>query len=196
MQIWLRGPAGNGKALPALESLPAAATYLMDEELRLFPRGKQTPVLVLKDLDWHTLDEFIPVTLPVSAMPGANPSPIKIKLVRTDEVRPTFALLTTVALWKSYMISAPMVRLRQLKFALSQKGEVLVIGQPLPPIKGFGYWLHKNMMIPSGYEFDPPVTADLVSGEELTIFYPDGRSETIPSFAFNPAERYLVRQHG
>jgi hypothetical protein len=195
-QIWLRGPVDNGKMQTALSSLPATASYLMDEQFRLFPYGKRTPVLTLKELEWQSLANFIAVTLPVSAMPGAVPQPIKIRLSRSADVQPAFALLTTVAAWKNYVESAPLIRLKQLKFAVSAAGQVLITGQPLPPVKGTGYWLNKNMMIPAGYQLDPPLMADLIGNENLVLFHIDGRREVISSSCFNAAERNLIRQNG
>lgn len=192
-QIWLRGPVDNGGAQVALNSLPATATYFADDKGRLFPIGKQTPVLTIKELAWQKLTDFLPVSLPVSAMPGTVPATIPVRLSRTGTPQPVKALLTTFSIWKTYVKTAPMIRLQQLRMAVSESQQVIVMGAPLPAIKGETYWEYKNLLVPSGYHFDPPVLADLItSTENILLFYPEGKCIAIPLTAFNQAKRHLI----
>ena len=40
--------------------------------------------------------------------------------------------------------------------------KVLVIGSPLPALPGKEYVLHDTLLLPCGYEFDPPAISNLV----------------------------------
>jgi hypothetical protein len=190
--IWLKGPLENGNAQIAINSLPAAATYLADEQYRLFPLGKQTPVLELKDLQWQNLEEFITVEQPVSAMPGLFPQAITFKLIRSTNPEQPAALITSFKLWEGYLKTAPLIRLQQLQYAVASDELLVVMGVPLPPLKGETFWRYKNILLPSGYTFDPPIIADLLDGDDLLLFHADGQCDKIPFDAFNAAERNLV----
>src|ERR1700761_7964351 len=94
-EILLKGPANNGVFQTALSSLPAAGHYWADDENRLFPAGKQTPVAILKDLAWQSLRDFLPLEMPVSAMPGETGIKVQIKLVRSALEQAPYALKTS-----------------------------------------------------------------------------------------------------
>jgi len=193
--IWLKGPVENGTAGRALKSLPAMATYLADDKNRLFPEGKQTPVLELKDMEWLNLADFLPVELPVSALPAEAPEGIAVRLSRSIDPEPAAAVIVPVQAWTDYRKNAPQVRLRALRFALSDN-EALITGTPLPSLKGKSYWQHKNILIPSGYTFEPLILGDLIaekiSADNLVLMSPDGQMEVIPLLAFSPAGRNLI----
>jgi len=193
--IWLKGPVENGQGQLALKSLPAKATYLSDDKNRLFPEGKQTPVLELKDMEWLSLADFLPVELPVSAMPAGAPEGMAVLLSRSIDPEPAAAVMVPLQSWITYRKNAPQVRLRALQFAATDN-EALITGIPLPSLKGKTYWQHKNILIPSGYAFEPEILGDLIaektSADSLVLMHPDGQMEVVPSIAFSPAERNLI----
>jgi hypothetical protein len=193
-EIWLRGPVNNGPFQNALSSLPAEANYLMDDDGRLFPVGKQTPVRILKELAWQSLRDFLPLEIPVSAMPGETGIRVQLKVKRSLFEQEAYALKTTFRDWKVYVESAPAIRLQRLRFAVSGKKEVLVIGSPLPALKGQFCWRNKNLLLPAGFDFDPPVLADLLpTTSDVVLFDELGNRETIPAAAFAAADRTTVR---
>ena len=190
--IWLKGPVENGLAQRALRSLPAIATYLADDKNRLFPEGKQTPALELKKMEWLNLVDFLPVELPVSAMPAEAPAEISVHLSRSVDREPAAALIVPLQTWETYRKNAPQVRLRALRFAIND-GEALITATPLPSLKGKTYWQHKNVLIPSGYVFEPLILGDLISkktaADDLALMSRDGQVERVPSSAFSSAKR-------
>ena len=193
-EIWLKGPVSNGAFQNALSSLPADANYLMDDNGRLFPVGKQTPVRILKELAWQDLRDFLPLEMPVSAMPGETDVRIQLKVKRSLFEQEVYALKTSFLGWKAYVESAPAIRLQCLRFAVSENEEVLVIGTPLPVLRGQLYWRNKNLLLPAGFNFDPPVLADLLpTTSDLVLFDELGNRETIPAAAFAVAFRTTVR---
>ena len=196
--IWVRGiPTGSPD--PRITQLPAAQTFFMDEQERLFEPGTLTPTAVLPSLEWQPLLSFIRVTLPVSALPGVMEKPQRVKLARHSHMVESTALLTTLELWEEYAINAPLVRLQHLYFAVSENYEVLIVGAPMPPLPGKAYTLKNNILLPVGYDFDPPVIAELVTAalnalnDSLLLFHLSGEWEKIRLDYFVPATRSAVR---
>jgi len=199
-EIWLKGPIPTGKEKLRIQSLPLIATYEVDEQSRLFPHGKQTPVGLLPDFDWQTLSDFLPITMPVSAMPAAMAHKLPIQLVSSQNAHPAYALQTSFKSWKVYVESAPLIRLQQLKFALSTEKTVLIIGEPLPTLQGISFWRNGNLLIPSGFDFEYGFLGTLVnqklrlSVESLILFSADGMATAIPKASFQQVSRAMVKQ--
>jgi len=199
-EIWLKGPIPTGKEKLMVQSLPLLATYEVDEQSRLFPHGKQTPVGLLPDLDWQALSDFLPITMPVSAMPAAMAHKVPIQLVSSQNAHPAYALQTSFKNWKTYVESAPLIRLKQLQFAISMDKTVLIIGEPLPTLQGTSFWRDGNLLIPSGFDFEYGFLGTLInqklssSVESLILFSADGIATTIPNASFQLASRAMVKQ--
>ncbi len=199
-EIWLKGPIPTGKEKIRIQSLPLLATYEVDDKNRLFPHGKQTPVGLLPDLDWQTLSDYLPITMPVSAMPAAMAHKLPIQLVSSQNAHPAYALQTSFKSWKTYVESAPLIRLQQLQFALSTEKTVLIIGEPLPTLQGISFWRNGNLLIPSGFDFEYGFLGTLInqklssSVESLILFSADGMATAIPNTSFQPVSRAMVKQ--
>jgi hypothetical protein len=197
--IWLRGILASSTPDKRVSSLPILHSYGLDESERLFPTGKKTPTGKLPKLDWKLIKSFLPIELPVSALPGKVFLHLDVCLSRATEIKEAFALMTDLDSWKSYAETAPITRLEQLRFAVSNESQVLVIGYPLPQLPGQTYWPQENRLLPSGYDFEPPVLASLLKDqlrldqESLLLFEPDGHWQSIPLPAFQPARRSAVR---
>jgi hypothetical protein len=179
--------------------LPGLHTYLLDADNNLFPPGGLTPVGKLKTLNWVALSSFVTVELPVSALPGRIHQQHAIRLVPSGRSQAGNALLTELDTWKAYAENAPLVRLQQTRFAVSEKNKVLIIGSPLPALPGREYVLQDTLLLPCGYEFDPPVISNLVITrldplkESLLLFDTNGAWEKIPKTAFVQATRSAIR---
>lgn len=197
--IWVRGIVPNAEPDQRILALPLFASYTLDEQERLFPAGGITPVGLLKALNWIPIKEFLTVEMPVSALPGATQAKIKIRLTRSSTVRESHALLTGLADWKNYAETAPQIRLKQLCFAVSGDGEALITGDPLPAIPGRRFWLNHQLLIPEGFDFDPPVIGDLANAQintddpSLALFNSDGSWQQIPLSNFKEATRSAIR---
>lgn len=197
--IWLRGITPAAKPNSLLMSLPVSQSYVLDAEDRLFPAGSLTPTGKLKPLDWQPIKTFISVKMPVSAMPGTVAGKIQLQLSRSGQVQEPFALLVSLDDWKAYAETAPLTRLGQLKFAVSSSGDTLITGQPLPLLKGKGYWQSGQMLLPLGFDFDPPAIASLIADAlaadngHYILFDNDGGSEYIPIADFVQVTRSALR---
>lgn len=197
--IWLRGLADTAELNKEVRQLPFKSTFILDQQNRLFIPGRLTPEALLKEMDWQPLASFIPVALPVSAMPGKTEERIRIRLIPSDEAKAGAVLLTTLAHWKAYAETASAARLSRLQFAVSETNKVLVRGQPLPPLPGSEYWLEQDSLLPAGYRFEISLAAGFVSeeynktGDSLLLFDTDGSCQKIAKSCFVPAKRSAVR---
>lgn len=197
--IWLRGISANEKIDLRIKQLPGLHTYTLDEQDHLFPPGALTPVAKLPALSWQPLSQFITVELPVSAMPGKISQRHTIQLVPAQKMEPGEALLTDLVTWKAWAEQAPLVRLQPLIFAVSENDRVLIMGTPLPPIPGKEYILRDTILLPGGYDFDPPITAVLLETQvnphkdAWLLFDSNGQWQMISKDCFVPATRSAVR---
>jgi hypothetical protein len=197
--IWVRGINALDNIDLRIRQLPGLHTYTLDADNNLFPPGGLTPVGKLKQLKWVPVAEYITVKLPVSALPGKIDLQHPIRLAPSGRLQESNALLTDLATWKAYAEAAPLVRLQQTRFAVSEKNKVLVIGSPLPALPGKEYVLQDTLLLPCGFEFDPPAIGELViarldaSKESLLLFDIDGTWEKVPKNAFVPSTRSAIR---
>ena len=136
---------------------------------------------------------------PSSALAGVSKRRCRIQLRRTSQAHSPGAILTAPDAFLTWVDGASSARLEALRFALCRDRRVLVIGQPLPPVRGQEYTLHRQVLLPAGYEFSPPALRHLVPGMlhledgDVALFSPDGSAEHIPAAALVPATRSAVR---
>lgn len=197
--IWLRGMDAALQKNIHIRQLPALHRYRLDEEGNLFMPGALTPVSKLPLLPWISLQQLIPVTLPVSAMPGKVVQKHAIRLAPSGNTTAGNALLTSLDTWKAYAETAPLARLQAVCFAVSATNQVLITGEPLPPLPGKEYVLRNNMLLPCGYEFDPPAIALTIAAQlnaaqdAMLLFNLDGSWEKIPLQYLVAATRSGIR---
>jgi hypothetical protein len=197
--IWVRGIPAAVKPDLAIQQLPSIHTYKLDDENRLFPLGNVTPVGTLKPFKWIPIRDLISVELPPSGMPGRLNEKHTVRLVPSSREEKVGALITDLQTWHDYAEHAPLVRLRQTHFAVSANNKVIVVGDPLPPIPGKAFSLKNNILLPAGYDFDPPVIGSLIatrfnaSKTSLLLFNIDGSCEEIHLSSLIPSSRSAVR---
>lgn len=197
--IWVRGINALDNIDLRIRQLPGLHTYTPDADNNLFPPGGLTPVAKLKPLKWVPVAEYITVTLPVSALPGKVNLQHTIRLIPSGRSQEGDVLLTSLTTWKTYAETAPLVRLQQTRFAVSENNKVLIMGTPLPALPGREYVLQDTLLLPCGFEFDPPAISELViarfdpSKESLLLFDTDGTWEKVPKNAFMPSTRSAIR---
>jgi len=197
-KIWLRGITADVVPDVSLLKLPLKKTFLLDEQDNLFLTVAVTPVEKLPTLNWQPVASFINIEAPVSALPGKTNNKIRIQLKNSNEERAGIALLTSLSAWKSYAETAPDIRLKALRHAVSENEEVLITGTPLPPLPGQEYWSYKNILLPSGYDFDIPVMASLISqqwqnNDDIIVVDASAGWQRIPTSYFVQATRSSIR---
>ncbi|MCG2612634.1 hypothetical protein LZZ85_00020 [Terrimonas sp. NA20] len=197
--IWLRGNDTIAESNAVIRHLPVKQRFHLDENDLLFPSGMVTPTGKLKEMNWQSLQELIPVQLPVSTGVGENPSSVDLRLQPSSRVHKSAGLLTDLAIWRYYGETAPVVRLNALKFAVSENKKVMIIGDLLPSIPGREYWNCHGMMLPAGFEFELEVVTSFLpqqlngNGDALIVFDTNGEWHQIDHNFFIPATRSAIR---
>lgn len=160
--IWLKGIPLEKANAPIFQSLPAIESYYLDDENRLFPIGKKTPVGKLEEKEWKPLQSFLKIELPTSLLPGETDLKYDIQIIDTEGIKESFALLTDLTTWKTYAETASTTRLKALKYAVSENNEVFIVGNPLPAISGKSFWLRNSILLPNGKDLEFPFLSTLL----------------------------------
>ncbi len=195
--IYVRGIPENPNI--AIKKLPALNTYTLSKSGELFPIGKSTPVAVLDGSGWISIQEYIEVEPPLSALPGVIDKRYTMSLLPSEMGRTGSAILTSFETWINYAESAPGIRLEKLVFAVSEHKEVLIMGNPLPAIPGQEFWASERFLIPCGYDFEYPVLTQLFQEKisqnqhSYIMLSADGNMEIIPEQCFVKATRSAIR---
>ena len=198
-RIWLKGETGEGVPL-AIQQLPCRERFQMDENNRLFLVGKLTPTAVLPELNWQTLSDFLPVEMPVAALPGEGIAAVELQLVRSGKERKSELLLVDWKEWERYAKKAPNIRLARLRFATNEQGETLIWGDPLPPIPGTVFWQTHQVFLPAGWAFEQEIMAEIVAEtyckdkSAFLLFSVTGQWEKIDWAHFVAASRNAINQ--
>jgi len=127
-------------------------------------------------------------------------SSVPLRIVRSSEERPIALLITSLDDWREFALNAPEIRLRQLRFAVDEAGNVVVRGKPLPPLPGRQFVLDGNVAVQAGFTWEPAVSADVLSrrlglsADALALFHEDGTFSRIEVEQFVPATRSAVRE--
>ena len=197
--IWLKLPLSNDGLDPKIRQLPLISTFIVDDKQLLYPIGGLTPVSRLQPMRWQPLTAFMPIELPVSIFPAASVSAISVEVVPSGKEREAAALSTSATAWLAYVSTASEVRLKRLKFAVSDDTKVFIMGTPLPPIEGETYWLHNNIFMPSGFDFALPIVSELIFQKEkldnqaFLCFNTEGAYHRLEVLDFVLATRSAVR---
>ena len=197
--IWLKCKYDGSNIHVKLKGIPAIHMYWMDMEENLFLLDTLTPIMKLPELKWVSLIDFIKVDMPIAALPGQVKTSYKPKIIKSDTVNIGTALLTNLQSWKMYAESASATRLNLLRFAVSEEGMVLIIGNPLPSLPGQEFWNVGNIYISSGYNFEFFFVASLLQekcneNKSLYLFYTkEGHYASINKEDFVKATRSAIR---
>lgn len=196
--LWVRGIAADNIPLK-VRQLPATATYHLDEELRLFPLGKITPVGKLSDLDWMPISDFVEVEFPKAALAGKTNLTQTVKIIPSENTQNGSALLTNLSVWKKFADGTASVRLEKIKYAVSDTREVLILGTPLIPIPGKEFWKRNSIFLPNGFDFEFPILAEVIEQQlnpkkdGILLFHKNGEWEKIMNKDFVKGSRSAVR---
>lgn len=197
--VWLRGPQLEPALVRALRGLPGAVRFHVDAQGRLTPVGKRLPTARLPAGPWTPIASWL-TPRAQTAHPGATEPPrARLAFVRTGEPGEPAALLVEMADWARWALDAPEVRLKPLKFAVSEHDQVLVMGAPLPPVRGTHLVSREGVLVPAGWGWTPPVDAAEVRAlfgaatGDVLLFDLSGGAPLIEASAFVKATRSAVR---
>lgn len=196
--FWIRGHGGEGFPAAAWWSLPAVRRYAWLAGDRLRPLESRIPNEKLPAVLWQPIDRWFQVSLPVAALPGIEPRPAPLQLVRSSDETSPELLLTSLRDWVRFALAAPDLRLRPLRFAATSH-HALIRGQPLPPLPGRRFVVRGCVAVPAGFHWDPPVSAEVltrrlgVAGDALALWHEDGTFTPLHLEQMVPATRSAIR---
>jgi len=198
--LWLRGPQLTRELQMVLFQVPNLRLYERDAEDRLYPPGRRVPCGELPAVTWSPLHEMLTLQVQTAALPGDRPEPLPLRLLRGGEETPAEVLVSSFGPWRSYIVNAPQVRLRPLRWALAQDGSAVLQGSPLPQLPGRRYCLHaERVAVPLGFTWDPPVDAEVLvrlfrlRDGDLALLAEDGSWHKVLAEDFRAATRASIR---
>jgi len=203
-QLWLKSDGSVLIDSLSVKQLPATARYYVDEEKRLFRLGEITPCGVLPDLTWEPIAQAISIEKPIAAMPAEVLSNLPVELVQARQERESEALLLPFSVLATWVEDAPAFRMEKLRFAVSERGEALVVGKPLPPLPGQAFWRERSLLFPAGYALRIPELAIILekkiktqyADSQMIVFHADASWEVVNKADFQPLSRSAVRNTG
>lgn len=160
--IWVGGLRPHDLGSGVLRGIPhARVLYLRDGHL--YPENGLVPIKKLPPgLTWRPLSKGLPL-----GFPSFNHNyfgigeRLAIRLVTSAVEASVVALLLPVEALLSYAIAASAVRLRHLHWVVLGR-QALVIGTPMLPLPGRGFWQLGEHLLPAGYSFEFPILAETI----------------------------------
>lgn len=198
-EIWLRGKPIADSLQSKLAGLPALERFEWLVSNRLRRVDQRVPSRALPQLSWQPIATWSEVRLPLAAFPADLPAKIAARLVRSSEEKQPHLVLTSIDEFNRFCATAAAIRLKPLRFAANADGEVLILGQPLPPLKGRRFVLHGRIAVPAGFSWQPAVSVQIlerswsVAGDAMIVWDEDGTITRLHSEQFIPATRSAVR---
>lgn len=193
-RVWVRGPGAV-----AWDLLPALARFTSDQAGRLTPLGRRMPTERLPGGAWLPLAEFLRVRPAAAALPALHVAPIAWTVVPSESFRPAQMLVLPFAEFFTWGITAPSVRFKGLRFAVSADERTCVLGNLLPPLRGESWCVQDQIATPAGWELPRGITPPLVADSmrlragETALLHPDGSAERLPGEAFVDVTRSALR---
>ncbi len=148
--VWIKDLTAQQIDSIEVKSIPYRQLYWAAGS-QLFLQGSLLPARHLPVLLWSPIERGLPVTLPAFnhnffGISGKAAFPV----VASDRECAAYAMLTDQRLLGQYLETAPAIRVKGLRWVLTDD-KALVIGTPLLPLKGSVYWRRNDFLIPAGY---------------------------------------------
>ena len=185
-------------------SITNAIRYRVAEEDRLIRLGERLPSAELPQGPWQILTSYVTFDLPVTSLVGIVNENVDICFQRglpvmdLQNTQPTL-LRCCLAAFHNWGNTAPQTRLNRLTFACNAKKEIIVRGNPLPPIRGARWIEHQNVAVPVGWSWQPRISVQALNNvfkadeHELILVEEDGCWQRIDRRVFVNASRIAIR---
>lgn len=196
---WVKGLSEERLNTVMVQSIPFKEIFRMKEGM-LFPDGANLPVSKAPSLLWSPIEKGIPVTLPdFNHNYFGIEQQVSIGLKRVENVEETTAMIIDLNDLEAFISSAPAIRLTNLSWIALEGRSALVIGAPVPSIKGKSYWIFSNAILPSGFHFEFAALASEIddslssNGENWVLWNEDSSYIILPKSQFAPLSRSSFR---
>jgi hypothetical protein len=140
------------------------------------------------------------VQLEPAAWAGQIQNRVPLRMVRSPSLSEANLLLTTLCDWRNWTGTAAQVRLNKLAFAVSRGGDVVVRGEPAPPLPGTRFVERQGVAAAAGCRWQPAMDVEVVrkllglAEGDCALLHADGKWELIPAADFVRASRSAVRR--
>lgn len=146
----------------AVKSIPFKSVYY-EKDSKLFLMNSRLPERSLPAVLWTSIDRAFPLTLPsLNHNYFGITESVSIQVVESEVEADAVAMITSIDRLNQYVATAPAIRLANLRWAVIDRTKALLIGKPLLPIPGETYWQRKDLLLPSGYDLDLFLVADIL----------------------------------
>lgn len=130
---------------------------------QLFPLDSQLPERFVPSLLWTPIDRALPVKLPsLNHHYFGIDERLQINLVQRDHEAEAVAMITSASVLGAYVRSAPSIRLEKIRWTMLEADQVFLLGTPLLPLSGDTFWARKDLLLPSGFDFELYLLSDTI----------------------------------
>jgi hypothetical protein len=198
-RAWVRWEPDGGLVLDRVLPVQGVVLYARRDG-RWYQHGRSLPAF---DLPADTLGQpLAKVLTPAPVLPLAAPpvwaQPLRLRLVREEQPRPSSGLLCRPAELGTWADTATTAQLTSVRAAW-RDGQGLLLGRRLPPIAdGIRFW-GGRVLVPLGFRLDPA----LPEGELLAllgvedsefVLWKESEAEILSQEAFEPLTRAGIRR--
>lgn len=193
---WLKVPPSDEECF---RKLPLLGRWMADQEGRITREGKRIAEAQLPSAGWQALASHLPIGSPPRGAPGMPPQGMAFQLVADDSGHAATGLLCRnddLASWASH---AFVTRIECLRFARCEDDRAFVVGTPLPPLPGGGFYRIGRLWLPCGWNVPDSIWPELLEEilglgrNRMALFHPDGSYEELDEENLVPATRAAVR---
>jgi hypothetical protein len=161
-QLWLRWGASHD-LLEQVKLIPGGQLFEVIGHGQLVPYSFHVPTGELPEGQWLPLRKWLSLTLPLARISSNHFERAPLTLVREDQFSEPQIVLTDVQTWHNYAITAPQIRLDRWTFAVSARGQVVVRGLPLPPLRGERLVERDGIATIAGWRWSPAMEAKILA---------------------------------
>jgi hypothetical protein len=145
-----------------VKSIPFATAFYQKGN-QLFIIESQLPERFTPSLLWTPIDRALPLKLPaLNHHYFGVDERIQINLVQRDVEAEAVAMITSANVLEQYIVSAPAIRLEKMRWTILEADRVFLLGTPLLPLSGDTFWARKDLLLPSGFDFELYLLVDVI----------------------------------
>lgn len=196
--VWFRGSQLDDGLVRDLRSLLGCRIFLTLDDGQLVPLDETVPCGHAPRTSWSSLRNWLELSLCERRFAAPNNSRIALSLTRSSVPKEPSLMRVSLEHFSNYALTAPRIRLEQLQFAASARRAV-VLGKPLPPLRGEYFYLSNGVAAPVGYRWEPALDAavlrDFFQLEEgdIAMLLPEDGCTVIKNSQIIGATRSAVR---
>ena len=161
--IWVKDLTEKQVDSVDVKSIPYKELYYAVDQ-QLFLLGSLLPSRAVPSRLWTPIERGLPVQLPAFNHNyfGVHDK-IAVTLVPSYQEREACALLATLEVLKAYVETAPVIRLKNLQWALVDDDKAIIMGTPLLPLQGEVFWCSGDFLLPGGWALELYALADAIN---------------------------------